>query len=367
MAEIILKDLVKKYDNDIEVLHKINLDIESGEFMVLVGPSGCAKSTTLRLIAGLEEISSGEIIVDGEVINSIPPQNRDISLVFQSYALYPHMNVYQNMAFALKIRGLSKREIDSRINYIAKELEISNLLKRKPNELSGGQKQRVALGRSIVRHPKIFLLDEPLSNLDAKLKVSTRFLISKLHKKLPNTTMIYVTHDQMEAMTLGDRICVMNSGKIMQVDTPINIYRKPKNKFVASFIGSPTMNFIDGKIIKGGENLFFTFNGFKLILNSNFLAPLNRYINKEVTLGIRPEDIQIDLNEFSNREFLIEVENIENMGSEIYAYFKLGDFNLKLKSQNLNIKKNSKLNILFNLENISIFDIDSEENILYTY
>lgn len=360
MSKIELRNLVKKYDKN-EVLHSINLTINHGEFMVLVGPSGCAKSTTLRMIAGLEDISSGEILVDDEIINNIPPQKRDIALVFQNYALYPHMTVYENMAFALKIRKINHKIIDEKIKLAAKELEIEELLNRKPSELSGGQKQRVALGRSIVRNPKIFLFDEPLSNLDAKLRVAMRIIISKLHKNIPNSTMVYVTHDQTEAMTMGDRICVMDKGNIMQVDTPSNIYNNPKNKFVASFIGSPSMNFIKGKIIKEDENLYFYFNDkYKLKLSKEISKNLDEnYINEFVILGIRPKDIKIS----KEIGYKAQIEMVENLGSQKYIYLKLDSLDLIAISFNEDIKENIK--IMFDMEKICIFDIKTEENLLY--
>ena len=256
MAEVILKNVRKVYDKDIVAVDDANIEIKDKEFVVLVGPSGCGKSTTLRMIAGLEEISGGEIYIDGTLVNDIPPKDRDIAMVFQNYALYPHMTVYQNMAFGLKLRKYPKDEIDARVQEAADILGIQDLLERKPKALSGGQRQRVAVGRAIVRKPKVFLFDEPLSNLDAKLRVQMRAEISKLHTRL-EATMIYVTHDQTEAMTMGDRIVVMKDGKIQQIDAPLRLYNDPVNQFVAGFIGSPSMNFINGKLIADGESLVF--------------------------------------------------------------------------------------------------------------
>ena len=248
MAEVILKKVEKQYPNGFKAVHGIDLHIKDGEFMVFVGPSGCAKSTTLRMIAGLEDITGGEVYIGDKLVNDLPPKDRGIAMVFQNYALYPHMTVYDNMAFGLKMAKVPKDEIDKRVKEAAEKLEITQLLDRKPKEMSGGQRQRVAVGRAIVRKPDVFLFDEPLSNLDAKLRVSMRVKITQLHKQLKaegqNATMIYVTHDQVEAMTMGDRICVLNFGKIMQVDTPLNLYHKPANKFVAGFIGSPAMNIV---------------------------------------------------------------------------------------------------------------------------
>lgn len=356
MASIILKDLVKKYD-DLEILHGINLTINSGEFIVLVGPSGCGKSTTLRTIVGLESVSSGKIIMDGKEINNTPPHKRDMSLVFQSYALYPHMTVYENMAFALKIKKISKTEIKERIEKTSHDLQIEDLLNRKPRELSGGQQQRVALGRSLVRHPKVFLFDEPLSNLDAKLRVSMRLRISQLHKSMPNTTMIYVTHDQVEAMTMGDKICVMNKGYIEQVGTPQEIYKKPINRFVASFIGSPSMNFIDGKLIKD-KDLYFVFGENQLKIDGKFHKILENY--NEIELGIRPEDLYID----EKSTILGKVNIIENMGREEYIYMKIGNESITMRDISGRIKVNSTIPIGFNMDKISLFDKESKINIL---
>ena len=249
MSKVVLKGVEKQYPNGFKAVHGIDLDIKDGEFMVFVGPSGCAKSTTLRMIAGLEEITGGEVYIGDKLVNDVPPKDRGIAMVFQNYALYPHMTVYENMAFGLKLKKTPKDEIDKRVREAAEKLEITELLDRKPKEMSGGQRQRVALGRAIVRKPEVFLFDEPLSNLDAKLRVSMRVRITQLHQEL-KTTMIYVTHDQVEAMTMGDRITVMKSGRIMQVDTPLNLYHYPANKFVAGFIGSPTMNLVEGTVVE---------------------------------------------------------------------------------------------------------------------
>ena len=260
MARVVLKQVEKQYPNGFKAVHGINLDIKDGEFMVFVGPSGCAKSTTLRMVAGLEEITGGEIWIGDKLVNNLPPKDRGIAMVFQNYALYPHMTVYENMAFGLKMAKVPKEEIDKRVKEAAEKLEITQLLNRKPKEMSGGQRQRVAVGRAIVRKPDVFLFDEPLSNLDAKLRVSMRVKITQLHKQLKaegqNATMIYVTHDQVEAMTMGDRICVLNFGKIMQVDTPLNLYNKPANKFVAGFIGSPAMNIVKVTLVSENEKLY---------------------------------------------------------------------------------------------------------------
>ena len=263
MARVLLKGVEKQYPNGFKAVHGINLDIEDGEFMVFVGPSGCAKSTTLRMIAGLEDITGGEIYIGDKLVNDVPPKDRGIAMVFQNYALYPHMTVYENMAFGLKLKKMPKSDIDKRVKEAAEKLEITNLLDRKPKEMSGGQRQRVALGRALVREPEVFLFDEPLSNLDAKLRVSMRVRITQLHHEL-KTTMIYVTHDQVEAMTMGDRITVLNAGKIMQVDSPLNLYHAPKNKFVAGFIGSPTMNIVDATLVEKDGKIYADIDGMEL-------------------------------------------------------------------------------------------------------
>lgn len=280
MACVILKNVEKQYPNGFKAVHGINLEIKDGEFMVFVGPSGCAKSTTLRMIAGLEEITGGEIYIGDTLVNDVAPKDRGIAMVFQNYALYPHMTVYENMAFGLKLRKISKQEIDKRVKEAAEKLEITELLNRKPKEMSGGQRQRVALGRALVRHPKVFLFDEPLSNLDAKLRVSMRVRITQLHKEL-KTTMIYVTHDQVEAMTMGERITVLNYGKIMQVDTPLNLYHRPANKFVAGFIGSPTMNLIEADLIEEDSKIYVKIADQKILLNDDKAAKVKSYIGKK--------------------------------------------------------------------------------------
>ncbi|NEZ48715.1 sn-glycerol-3-phosphate ABC transporter ATP-binding protein UgpC [Clostridium botulinum] len=364
MAKVILKDVEKIYPNGFKAVHGINLEINDGEFMVFVGPSGCAKSTTLRMIAGLEEITSGTISIGDKVVNDILPKNREIAMVFQNYALYPHMTVYDNMAFSLKIRKVSKDIIDKKVRETAENLDLEELLKRKPKELSGGQRQRVAVGRAIVRDPKVFLFDEPLSNLDAKLRVHMRVQLSKLHKEL-KTTMIYVTHDQVEAMTMGDRICVMNFGKIMQVDTPLNLYRYPINKFVAEFIGSPAMNVIEAELLKEGEIVLVKIDDVKLRLPKAKGDKVKGYIGKKIWFGIRPSDINLEVNVNSGEVDGI-VDFVENMGSESFAYFKLGakQFISNIQASYIsNIKTDDKIKFMFNMDNCYIFDIDTEKNI----
>ena len=288
MAEVILKDVTKIYEGGNVAVKDVNIEVKDKEFVVLVGPSGCGKSTTLRMIAGLEEISSGELFIDGKMVNNVSPKDRDIAMVFQNYALYPHMTVYENMAFGLKLRKFSKEEIKKRVTDAAKILGMEPYLDRKPKALSGGQRQRVAVGRAIVRKPKVFLFDEPFSNLDAKLRVQMRTEISKLHHEL-GATMIYVTHDQTEAMTMGDKIVIMKDGLVNQTDTPLNLYNYPSNKFVAGFIGSPSMNFIEGNV--SGSS--FKTNGGELSLsfNGKYTDKLKSFNNKKIILGVRPEDI----------------------------------------------------------------------------
>jgi multiple sugar transport system ATP-binding protein len=323
MASVKLENVSKIYNNRVVAVKDVTFEVSDGEFVVLVGPSGCGKTTTLRMIAGLEEVSKGYIYIGERIVNDVPPKDRDIAMVFQNYALYPHMTVYENMAFGLKLRKYPKVEIEKRVKEAAKILGIEHLLDRKPKELSGGQRQRVAVGRAIVRKPKVFLFDEPLSNLDAKLRVQMRTEISKLHQRL-GATMIYVTHDQMEAMTMGDRIVVMKDGIVQQIDTPLNLYNYPKNRFVAGFIGSPSMNFISGKIIReDGLKFYETNNGLKLQIPSEFHDKLENYVDRKVILGIRPEHIydpvytQID----GGSRIRIIVDVVEPMGNEIYLYF----------------------------------------------
>ena len=295
MAQVTLQSVKKTYPNGFQAVKDFNLDIKDGEFVVFVGPSGCGKSTTLRMIAGLEDVSSGTISIGGRVVNDVHPKDRDIAMVFQSYALYPHMSVYKNMAFALKLRGVPKAEIDKRVNEAARILGLSDLLDRKPKQLSGGQRQRVAVGRAIVREPKAFLFDEPLSNLDAKLRVTTRGELKSLHQRLKTTT-IYVTHDQEEAMTLGDRIVVMSNGLIQQCDTPLEVYRNPVNRFVAAFVGTPPMNFFEGTLERGGSGLEFVEGSsdpsgkpYRLAVPAAKASRVESFIGKPIVLGLRPQ------------------------------------------------------------------------------
>lgn len=329
MAKVVLENVTKRFGN-VTAVDEISLEIRDKEFIVLVGPSGCGKSTTLRMVAGLEEITEGNIYIGENVVNDVPPKDRDIAMVFQNYALYPHMDVYNNMAFGLKLRKFPKAEIDRRVKEAARMLGIENLLDRKPKALSGGQRQRVAVGRAIVREPKVFLMDEPLSNLDAKLRVQMRAELSKLHNRL-QTTCIYVTHDQTEAMTMGDRIVVMKDGVIQQVGAPLEIYNNPNNVFVAGFIGSPAMNFMDGFIRKEGESYFIENKAKTIKLRipkerESYFSKLSQYVDKNVIFGIRPEDIEdYEVVEGEVDEFSVtaQVDVTEPMGAEIYLYLSL--------------------------------------------
>jgi len=325
MAEVIIKGVTKIYPGNVKAVDNIDLHIKDKEFCVLVGPSGCGKSTTLRMVAGLEEISRGTISIGDRVVNDIPPKDRDIAMVFQNYALYPHMTVYDNMAFGLKLRKFKKAEIDVRVKEAAEILGITDYLDRRPKALSGGQRQRVAVGRAIVRKPKAFLFDEPLSNLDAKMRVQMRAEISKLHTHL-ETTMIYVTHDQIEAMTMADRIVIMKDGIIQQVDEPLNVYDNPANLFVAGFIGTPPMNSFQGTIKKQADGLVFYNNEMEIKLPSEWKEKAGSYINRKVVFGIRPEDLGSEEAERQKDAPVItaKVEVVEPMGSETYLYLSTG-------------------------------------------
>ncbi|MFA5976022.1 MAG: sn-glycerol-3-phosphate ABC transporter ATP-binding protein UgpC [Elusimicrobiota bacterium] len=367
MANVLLRDIVKTINDNVIVDH-INLEIPDREFCVLVGPSGCGKTTTLRMIAGLEEITSGEVWIGDRLVNNIPPKDRDIAMVFQNYALYPHMSAYDNMAFGLKLRKFSKKEIDSRVREAAEILNVTHLLKRRPKEMSGGQRQRIAVGRAIVRKPKVFLFDEPLSNLDAKMRVQMRTEISKLHNRL-QTTMIYVTHDQVEAMTMGDRICVMKDGAIIQVDKPLDIYNQPKSKFVAGFIGSPPMNFMDVDVARRGGALWLDEGKFSLQLLPSMEKAATAYIGKPVILGVRPEDIY-DRAYAGNtppqgHTAAPVVEVVEPMGSEVMLYLNTGKNTLIAKVEpECEAKVNEEIEVVFNMEKIYLFDKDTLSRII---
>ena len=375
MASLSLRNVYKRYPGGVTAVSDFNLEIKDKEFIILVGPSGCGKSTTLRMVAGLEEISDGEVYIGDRLVNDVAPKDRDIAMVFQNYALYPHMTVFDNMAFGLKLRKTPKDEIKRRVEEAARILDISHLLERKPKALSGGQRQRVALGRAIVREPKVFLLDEPLSNLDAKLRAQMRTEISKLHQRL-GTTFIYVTHDQTEAMTMGTRIVVMKSGLIQQVDTPQNLYLYPCNLFVAGFIGSPQMNFIEAKLLKEGSDFFVEFGSedtktragikfkIKLPAEKNKDNCLDEYAGKEVIMGIRPEDVH-------NEEDLVaaykdgiveaDVEVTELMGAETYLYMNCEGQSINARVAPTNTAKpGDKIKIALEPGKIHLFDKDTE-------
>jgi len=322
MARVELKKIGKVYDGNVRAVEDANITIKDKEFVVFVGPSGCGKSTTLRMIAGLEDISEGELLIDDRLVNDVPPKDRDIAMVFQNYALYPHMTVYDNMAFGLKIRKLPKDEIEKRVKEAARILDIEKLLDRRPKQLSGGQRQRVAVGRAIVRNPKVFLFDEPLSNLDAKLRVQMRAELIDLHRRL-DATMIYVTHDQVEAMTMGDKIVVMKDGKVQQIGSPLYLYNHPVNKFVAGFIGSPPMNFLTVKVIEEGGKILIDEGSFKLSPAAEHLGLLKPYVGREVSFGIRPEDlpcIEEGAQPATTGVFAAKVTVVEPLGAEIHLY-----------------------------------------------
>ncbi len=355
MFRVALKDVTKIYPGDVLAVKTASLEVADKEFVVLVGPSGCGKSTILRMIAGLEEVTAGDIYVDGERINDVPPKDRDIAMVFQNYALYPHMTVYNNMAFGLRLRRHSKREIEKRVTEAAEILGITQLLDRKPRALSGGERQRVAVGRAIVRQPKVFLFDEPLSNLDAKLRVQMRAEISKLHTRL-QATMIYVTHDQTEAMTMGDRIIVLNEGVIQQIDDPLSLYHSPANRFVAGFIGSPPMNFVEGKLQQEAGSLFFKSDGFSLKIPDRMDKPLQQHGAMDVTFGIRPEDI-LGRDVPADAAADARVEVVEPLGSEIILYLVVGERTLVGKvDSTIHPDPNTDLRIGFDMSRCHFFD-----------
>lgn len=364
MASIKFENVTKTYEDGVTVIEKLNLEIKDKEFIILVGPSGCGKSTTLRMIAGLENISGGKLYIGERVVNDISPKDRDIAMVFQSYALYPHMTVYKNMAFGLKLRGIDKTIIDEKVKNAAKILDIEKYLNRKPRALSGGQRQRVALGRAMVRDPQVFLLDEPLSNLDAKLRTEMRSQISALHKRL-NATFVYVTHDQTEAMTMADRIVVMKDGRIMQADTPYALYNHPQNMFTAGFIGSPRMNFINCMACEKGRSAALSFGGFEIVLDQRRSNALKEYTGKAVVLGVRPEDIKIEKEYFSseyNNEISITVENSEMTGAEINIYFEIDGNQLIAKiNKSEKVEDGTSLKLYIDMLKLHIFNKETEE------
>ena len=365
MASVKFDHVYKRF-GEVTAVNDLDIEIEDKEFLVLVGPSGCGKTTALRCLAGLEDITEGKIFIGDQIVNDVAPKDRDIAMVFQSYALYPHMSVYDNMAFGLKLRKYPKDEIKRRVDEAAGILGIEALLDRKPRQLSGGQRQRVALGRAIVREPKVFLLDEPLSNLDAKLRVQTRTEITKLHQKL-QTTFIYVTHDQVEAMTMASRIAVMNYGVLQQIDTPQSLYDSPDNLFVAGFIGSPAMNFFDGKIRKDGNDVFVDTNGFSVKVPDNRAATYATYDGKPAVFGPRPEDIydpKYEAPDIIGEKVNASVEVTELMGNEIFVFLKSGDQDFVARvDPRTNFRMGDKVEITFNMGNMHIFDKETEQAI----
>jgi len=365
MASVTYEHVYKRF-GDVVAVNDFNITVDDKEFLVLVGPSGCGKTTALRLLAGLEDITEGRILIGDQIVNDVAPKDRDIAMVFQSYALYPHMSVYDNMAFGLKLRKTPKEDIKRRVEEAAQLLGIGNLLDRKPRQLSGGQRQRVAVGRAIVREPKVFLFDEPLSNLDAKLRVETRANISKLHQQL-QTTFIYVTHDQTEAMTMATRIAVMNKGVLQQIDTPQHLYDLPDNLFVAGFIGSPAMNFFPAKMVQEDGKFYVAGGSFHLQIPEDRKSTYESLVGKNVVFGIRPEDIH-------NPDFAPpgitahpvegEVDVTELMGNEIFVYLKSGDHNYVARvDPRSRYQMGDKVNVVFNMENMHIFDQETERAI----
>ena len=366
MASLSLQHINKTYPNGFEAVKDFNLEIEDKEFIIFVGPSGCGKSTTLRMIAGLEEISGGTLKIGDKVMNDVEPKDRDIAMVFQNYALYPHMTVYDNMAFGLKLRKVPKDQIDKAVREAARILDLEKLLDRKPKALSGGQRQRVAMGRAIVRNPKVFLMDEPLSNLDAKLRVQMRIEISKIHQRL-GATIIYVTHDQTEAMTLGTRIVVMKDGVVQQVDTPQNLYQKPGNLFVAGFMGSPQMNFLDAVISEKGGNVIATIGGEHEVIVPAAKAKVLKdkgYVGKKVVLGIRPEDIhdsQMFLETSPSKPMNSVVKVYELLGAEVFLYFDVAGTQVTARvGSGTELRSGDKASFTFDMSKIHIFDKETE-------
>ncbi len=367
MASLSLKGIYKRYAGGVEAVKDFNIEIADKEFIILLGPSGCGKSTTLRMIAGLEEISEGELYIGDKLMNEVAPKDRDIAMVFQNYALYPHMTVYENMAFGLKLRKTPKAEIKRRVEEAAKILDIAHLLDRKPKALSGGQRQRVALGRAIVREPKVFLMDEPLSNLDAKLRAQMRTEINKLHQRL-QTTFIYVTHDQIEAMTMGSRIVVMKDGVVQQIENPQVLYENPVNMFVAGFIGSPQMNFVTSVIEKKDNGIYISFGNSSVKVPEGKAAKLEAYIGKEVVFGIRPENVhdeEMYVSTLSESVVDAYVDVTEAMGAETYLYLSIEGTNFIARvNPRTTAKPQDTIKVAFDMEKMHIFDKETELSIM---
>jgi len=359
MAKVLLKDLNKSYDGNVHAVKNVNLEIHDHEFVVLVGPSGCGKTTTLRMVAGLEDITSGQVSIDGKVVNDLAPMDRDIAMVFQNYALYPHMSVYDNMAFGLRMRKFEKPDIEKRVKQAADILGIQPLLARRPRQLSGGQRQRVALGRAIVRNPRVFLFDEPLSNLDAALRVQMRVELKRLHDRL-ETTAIYVTHDQVEAMTLGDRVVVMKDGVVKQEGAPLELYERPTNRFVAGFIGSPAMNFITVRIAEGEGGLWAEAPGLRVRVPPHKTEALRRHTGQSVVMGLRPEALH-PANGATEYSFDANVEVVEPLGSEILLDVRVGDAPVVAKMEpSMRVAAHDKVRLAFDPMRVHFFDTESE-------
>lgn len=369
MAGVKFSHVFKRFANN-TVVNDLDIDVADKEFLVFVGPSGCGKSTSLRMLAGLEEISEGEILIGDRVVNNVAPKDRDVAMVFQSYALYPHMTVYDNMAFGLRLRKTPKQIIDERVREAAKQLGIDHLLDRRPRQLSGGQRQRVAVGRAIVREPAVFLMDEPLSNLDAKLRVEARSFISKLHQRL-ETTFIYVTHDQVEAMTMGTRICVLNAGQLQQIDTPFNLYHNPRNLFVAGFMGSPSMNFFDATLKQENGGMLVDTSIFQVHVPSTKAAPFKASLGKRIIFGIRPEDIH-DI-EFAppgitTGQVEANVDVVEQMGNEMIVYLEDGGKSFLARTDpRTKARVGGRMSVVLNLDNMHLFDADNQLSLSYEF
>ncbi len=365
MARVFFDNVTKRF-GDVVAVKNMTLEVRDREFLVLVGPSGCGKTTALRMAAGLEEVSDGKLYIGDKLVNDVAPKDRDIAMIFQSYALYPHMSVYDNMAFGLKLRKVPKAEIDRRVKEAASILNLEAMLDRLPKQLSGGQRQRVAVGRAIVREPAVFLMDEPLSNLDAKLRVQMRASLQELYQKL-KATIIYVTHDQVEAMTLGTRIAVILNGQLQQVDKPLSVYGRPRNKFVAGFIGSPSMNFISGKLDKAGEHIFFDSDDFKIVIPKELEPELKGHVGHEVVFGIRPEDILSHELKDSRYQCQLEtrVDFRELMGAETYLYLIIGKTPIAVRVDAMcDAKPGSSYCVYFNLKKMHMFDADTQKAII---
>ncbi|MBL8163608.1 MAG: sn-glycerol-3-phosphate ABC transporter ATP-binding protein UgpC [Anaerolineae bacterium] len=370
MASVTFNHVYKRYSNDMTAVNDLHIQIADKEFLVFVGPSGCGKSTSLRMLAGLEEISDGEILIGDRVVNNVAPKDRDVAMVFQSYALYPHMTVYENMAFGLRLRKTPKHIIDQRVHEAAKSLGIEQLLDRRPRQLSGGQRQRVAVGRAIVREPAVFLMDEPLSNLDAKLRVEARSFISKLHQRL-GTTFIYVTHDQVEAMTMGTRICVLSAGELQQIDSPYNLYHNPRNLFVAGFIGSPSMNFFDATLKQDGGTTYVDTGTFRVNVPANEAQIFSDHLNRKVVFGIRPEDIHdADYQPPGIIPAIVEanVDVVEQMGNEMVVYLEDKGTNfISRMDPRTRARVGHRMGVVFNMENMHLFDVDTKLSLSYEH